>query len=195
MQDLTDKELMLKYQQGDTAVMNELLRRYKNPVYHFVLRLSQDAAFAQDIAQEVFVRIHTHRAYYKPCGKFSTWLFSIAHNLCISHLRKKKWHVLWPRSKEDPDKLVEFESSELSPKDVAENNDFSAVLKRCIQGLPFLQKEALILREYQNLDYGEISKILKKSLGAVKTLIHRARLNLKQKLLPHFKEIAGGYDE
>ncbi len=194
MHGLKDEEVMLKYKQGEPDAMDELLKRYKNPIYHFALRLTQDAAESQDIAQEVFLKLHQHRDDYEVLGKFSTWLFSIAHNLCISRLRRKKWLCLWPRQDNDDDCLVDFTSPELSPDEVASNNEMSVFLKKSIQGLPFLQKEALILREYHNLDYQEISSILKKSLGMVKTLIHRARLSLKKKLLPYVEETFGGID-
>jgi len=192
MQSLTDEQLMLNYQKGEMQAMDGLLERYKNPVYHFALRLSQDAAEAQDICQEVFLRIHQHRQNYQPSAKFCTWIFSITHNLCISRLRKKKWLVLWPRKKDEPDELMELENTDPSPQEVVSNNEFCGRLKECIQGLPFLQKEALLLREYQNLDYREIAEILNKSLGTVKTLIHRARQNLKLKLLPYIEEAKGG---
>ena len=189
---MKDEELMLNYQKGDMQAMNELLSRYKNPIYHFAYRLSQNTAEAQDIAQEVFLKIHQYRAVYAPSGKFSTWIFSIAHNSFISRLRKKKWLVFWPRKQDDPEELVDFESPDRSPEDIVSTNDISDKVKMSIQGLPFLQKEALILREYQNLDYREIARILKKSEGTVKTLIHRARQNLKVKLLPFLEEFKGG---
>lgn len=192
MQSLKDEEVMLEYQKGDTRAMDELLARYKNPIYAFAFRLSRDATEAQDITQEVFLRVHQYRQSYTACGSFRTWIFSIAHNLCVSRFRKIKRLVSWPKKGMDCDEPKEFASPEPSPQDLAAGNEFAAVLKRCIQGLPFLQKEALILREYENLDYQEIAKILKKSLGTVKTLIHRARTKLKEKLLPYLEEASGG---
>lgn len=192
MHGLRDEEVMLEYQKGKLEAMDELLRRYKNPVYHFAFRLTGNAAEAEDIAQEVFLRLHQSRATYAPIGKFSTWLFSIAHNLCVSRLRKKKWFCVWPMQKNDPEEPVDFPDPDPSPDEVVIKNEMSDILKKGIQGLPFLQKEALILREYENLDYQEIARILKKSLGTVKTLIHRARINLKEKLLPYLEEFKGG---
>ena len=192
MQDLRDEDVMLNYQKGEVQAMDELLRRYKNPVYHFAYRLVGNAAEAQDIAQEAFLRVHEHREDYEPKGKFSTWIFTITHNLTVSRLRKKKWWAIWPRRDDDAGSLVEFASSDPSPDDLASSNELSGVLKKCVQSLPFLQREALILREYQGLDYEEISKILHKSLGTVKTLIHRARQNLKVRLIPYEKEFKGG---
>lgn len=191
MNQVKDEELMLAYQQGEGVAMDELIRRYKNPVFRFSLRISGNVQEAQDIAQEVFLKVHVARASYQPTGKFSTWIFSIAHNAAVSRLRKRGWLMLWPRKAEEPDELVELPSCDPSPEETVSKNETSQILNKCIQGLSFLQREALVLREYQDLDYEEIATILKKSLGTVKTLIHRARMNLKAKLLPMIEESGG----
>lgn len=192
MQNLKDEELMCLYQKGEALAMDEIMRRYKNPICHFVYRLTRDAGEAEDIAQEVFLRVHQYRARYAPSGRFSTWIFGIAHHLFIDNIRKRRWFVFWPRRDDEPDAPVDFASPTPSAADETERKDLAETVKRCIQGLPFLQKEALILREYEKMDYEEIAKILNKSLGTVKTLIHRARENLKIKLLPYAKEFEGG---
>jgi RNA polymerase sigma-70 factor (ECF subfamily) len=192
MQQLSDEEVMLSYQKGQVEAMDELLRRYKVPIYQFAFRMSGNAVEAEDIAQEVFLRVHQSRSAYQPSGKFSTWIFTITHNLSLSRLRRKKQWALWPRQEDNPDAQVEFASSDPSPEEIVSGNELSDILKRCIQSLPFLQREALVLREYQGLDYQEIAKILNKSLGTVKTLIHRARQNLKDKLLPYAQELKKG---
>ena len=192
MQSLRDEEVMLNYQKGETEAMDELLRRYKNPIYHFAFRLIGNTSEAQDIAQEVFLKVHQSKDTYAPTGKFSTWIFSITHNLTLSRLRKNKWLVMWPRKEDNPDELKDFQSPDLSPDAVVCENEVSVIVKKCIQSLPFLQREALLLREYESLDYQDIAKILKKSLGTVKTLIYRARQNLKDKLLPYLEEFQGG---
>lgn len=193
MRELKDEELMCSYQKGDVPAMDEILRRYKNPVYSFIYRLSRSPEEAEDISQEVFLRVHQYRSRYTPSGKFSTWIFSIAHHLFIDSIRKKRWLISWPRKEDDPDELVDFASPTHSAAEISENQDLTAKVKSCIQGLPFLQKEALILREYEQMGYDEIGAILNKSLGTVKTLIHRARENLKNKLLPYAQEFKGGY--
>lgn len=185
---MTDEQLMLEYQNGDVSAMDELLVRYKNPVYHFAFRICRNEAEAQDITQEVFLKIHQCRLSYVQSGKFSTWIFSICHNACVSRLRKSKWLVFWPRNKDNEEELVDFKSPDPSPEEVTSGNDIASLVKENIQSLPFLQKEALVLREYEKLDYAEIAKILKKPLGTVKILIHRARQTLKEKLLPYIEE-------
>ncbi|MBM3244872.1 MAG: RNA polymerase sigma factor [Candidatus Omnitrophica bacterium] len=192
MQDLKDEEVMLEYQKGEVSAMDELLRRYKNPIYHFIFRLTGNSTEAEDIAQEVFLRIHEHKDNYRPTGKFSTWIFSIAHNLSISRFRKLKWLMFWPRQNDDPEALVDFESPDPSPQEEVAANEMNEVVKNSIQGLPFLQREALILCEYEKMNYEDIARILKKSPGTVKMLIYRARQNLKIRLLPIVKEFKGG---
>ncbi len=195
MQTLSDEELMLSYQNGKAIAMEEIVARYKDPIYRFAFRLGQDAVEARDIAQEVFLRVHQYKDTYRPIAKFRTWIFSIAHNLCMSRLRKSKWLIFWPRKQDEPDELMDFPSPNPSPEEIASQDEVSNIIKENIKGLPFLQREALVLREYEKLDYQEISKILHKSLGTVKTLIHRARQNLKIKLLPYLEEFKGGYNE
>ncbi|HOX54063.1 MAG TPA: RNA polymerase sigma factor [Candidatus Omnitrophota bacterium] len=182
---------MLKYQQGEYRAMDELLRRYKNPVYRFVFRLSLNMAEAQDITQEVFLRVHKNRMSYQPSGKFSTWIFSIAHNVFISRWRRQRRFLPWPTKNKDSEELAEFASPDPSPDETVYTDELSGIVRDCVKTLPLLQREALFLREFEKLDYDEIARILKKSLGTVKTLIHRARLNLKEKLLPFIKETGG----
>ncbi|MBU4488271.1 MAG: RNA polymerase sigma factor [Candidatus Omnitrophica bacterium] len=187
MQKLGDEAVMLKYQDGDVSAMDELLIRYKRPVYQFAFRLSRNEAEAKDIAQEVFLRVHQYRAAYRPTGKFSTWIFGIAHNVFVDRFRKAKWLISWPKRHGLQEEDIEVESPDPSPLEVATQNDLQETIKKCIQSLPFLQKEAIILREYENLDYAEIAKILKKPEGTIKTLIYRARQRLKEKLLPYIE--------
>lgn len=193
MQNLNDNEVMLKYQQGEYQAMDELLRRYKNPVYQFIFRLSLNMAEAQDITQEVFLRVHKNRMSYQPSGKFSTWIFSIAHNVFISRWRRQRRFLPWPTKDKDNEEPVEFASPDPSPDEIVYTDELSGIVRDCVKTLPLLQREALFLREFEKLDYDEIARILKKSLGTVKTLIHRARFNLKEKLLPFIKE-TGGYN-
>jgi RNA polymerase sigma factor (sigma-70 family) len=191
MKQFSDEELMLEYQKGKAEAMREIISRFKNPIYGFAYRIMHDAYEAEDVASEVFMKVHLAKDSYRPQAKLSTWLFTIAHNACVSRFRKKRMFVLWPRKTDDCEQLIDFESPEPSPRQVFFENEQDKVIKTCIQSLPFLQKEALILREFENMDYEQIAQILKKSLGTIKTLIHRARKNLKIKLLPYFEEQGG----
>ena len=192
MQGLRDEEVMAMYQKGDVLAMDELLKRYKNPIFHFAYRFLGNRDEAQEIAQEVFLRIHIQKDRYKPMGKFSTWIFAIAHHLCVSVIRKRRRFVLWPRKKDQEDAYVDFSSSDPSPDESTIQNDLQKTVKRCIDTLPFLQKEALVLREYHAMSYEDIAATMKRSINTVKSLVHRARMNLKQKLLPIVYEVERG---
>lgn len=192
MQKLTDEKLMLNYQKGDVLAMDEMLSRYKNPIFHFAYRFLGSTEEAQDVAQEVFFRLHQQKDLYRPIGKFSTWIFSIAHNLCISFIRKNKRFVLWPRKKDSQNELVDFPDSGPSPSEQVAQNELAKKVQLFINTLPFLQKEALILREYHDFSYEEISETMKKPLNTVKSLVHRARMGLKEKLLPFINGVERG---
>lgn len=192
MRNFTDEDLMREYQQGNGAAMEEIVRRYKIPVFRFTCRLCRNAAEAEDIAQEVFLRVHQYRHSYAPRGKFSTWIFGIAHHLFVSRLRKQRWVIPWPKKNVETDEPVEFASSEPSPQETAANNETAGILKQCIESLPLLQKEALILREFHQMNYQEIAGVLNQSLGTVKTLIHRARGALKDKMSAIIEGVQGG---
>lgn len=192
MQGLRDEEVMMEYQKGNLAAMGELVQRYKNPVFSFAYRFLGDREEAREIAQEVFLRLHIHKTSYRPTGKFSTWIFSIAHNLCVSVVRRRRRFVLWPRKSKDDDGYVDVADSNPSPDTRAEENDVQQTIKRCINELPFLQKEALVLREYQSMSYEDIAVTMKQPVNTVKSLIHRARINLKEKLLPLVHEAGRG---
>lgn len=192
MHSLTDEQVMVEYQKGEAAAMDELLRRYKHPVFNFCFRLLGNYHEAEETAQEVFLRIHVHKGTYEPERKFTTWMFAIAHHICISVVRKRKWTISWPRKKEDADAFVERPSDTPSPQAEAESREINKVIHQCIKKLPFLQKEALILREFYRLSYREIADAMGQPLNSVKSLVFRAREELKSKLLAALKEAEGG---
>ncbi len=191
MDERSDEQLMLEYKRGNAEAMDEFLKRYKNPLFRFIYRMSRNTAEAEEITQEVFMRVHEYRNSYRPTGKFSTWLFGIAHNLYVSRLRKRKPFLPWPTRPDNPDEQADFASPALSPMETAASQELSEAIRQCIGELPFLQREALILREYEGLDYEEISEILHKPLGTVKTLIYRARMALRDMLVPLIDEEGG----
>ncbi len=193
MQDLQDEILMEKYQRGEAGAMDVLLARYKNPLFRFAWRMCKSQSQAEEVAQEVFLKVHQHRASYRPGASVRTWFFSICHNLCVSRLRRGWREVLMPRREDDEGNeiTVDVVSNEPSPFDEAAQSDAAQLVKKCLHRLPFLQREALVLREYEQLNYREIAHILKKPEGTVKTLIFRARASLQEMMLPYVKEMQG----
>jgi RNA polymerase sigma-70 factor (ECF subfamily) len=179
---------MSRYQNGEAAAMNELVRRYKNPVFRYLFRLTANSAEAEELAQDVFLRVHQNRLSYQPQGSFRSWIFSIAHNLYVSAIRKRKWLTPWPRKGADSDEPMDLASPAPSPDLLACAADISITVQQAVQKLPLLQREALILREYEKLEYAEIAKILQAPIGTIKTLIYRAKENLRAELLPIVNE-------
>ncbi|MFC1752726.1 RNA polymerase sigma factor [Thermoproteota archaeon] len=192
MQGLTDEQVMLAYQEGNVLAMDEILKRYKNPIFHFSYRLLGSYEEAQEVAQEVFFKVHLKKEAYRVKGKFSTWIFTIAHNLCISLIRRRKWILPWPRQKDQQEAYVDFPSSDPSPEEKVTQNELQKAVKLCIDKLPFLQKEALVLREYHKMPYEDIAQTMKRSINTIKSLVHRARMNLKEDLLPIVEEVERG---
>jgi len=193
---LSDEELLVLYRNGEAGAMDQLVARYKNAICAFVYRMDRRPSDSEDIAQEVFLKVHEFRHTFDPGRKFSTWIFGIAHNICLNRVRKDKWFAFWPKESPDSDKPKEFESPGLSPRDAAEEKERAELVKKCIQALPFLQKECLVLREYENMDYKEIADVIKKPIGTVRILLYSARQNLKATLLPYIEaSTKGGSNE
>ena len=183
-----DVKLMLAFQKGDESCFNEIFTKYEKPLINFIYRFIGTRIDAEDLAQEVFLRIYKAKNSYKPKAKFSTWIYKIASNLCIDYQRKCS-RRLQPASIDNPISTDEGEIvretsdiSQQTPDVLAERKQISKTIKSCLLSLPTNQRLAISLRVYENKSYREISKILGCSVSAVESLIFRARQNLKEKL-------------
>lgn len=179
----TDEELIARFQQGDENAYIELVHRYRNRIMTFIFRFVGDMDQAEDLVQDTFVKVYTHRHYYKEIAKFSTWIYTIAGNLARTELRKKKRRKVTSLSHmgtEDKDydlPAVQPDSGELVQSEFVEKQ-----IQRAIEELPQHFKTVIILRDIQELSYEEISKIVDVPLGTVKSRINRARLQLQESL-------------
>ncbi len=183
---------MVDYQAGNIEVLEEIFQRYKVKMFNYSLRLLGNRADAEDVVGQAFYILTSKKDAYKPQARFSTWFYTIAHNLCIDRLRKRKRVVfMWFKKNCESNELEQWDIPD--PKDLAnsefEKNDLAGLVKKAIWKLPLGQKEAVILREYQGLSYEEIGKILECSRSKVKILIFRARQRLKKQLLPVLAEV------
>ena len=186
----SDEELIAAYQRGDAKALTMLFDHYKKPILNYALRIVGNRADAEDVTSDVFIAVMTKKETYQPKAKFSTWLFTIARNFCISKLRKKKnIFSLWMQGSDSGEyELLDVPDTEPRADHRLKEKEMTAHVKKAIEKLPETQREALVLREYQNLSYEEISQILNCSLENVKVLIFRARERLRQELASFMME-------
>jgi RNA polymerase sigma-70 factor (ECF subfamily) len=181
-----DAMLMLRVRDGDDTAFDLLMTRYQKPVQNFIYRMIPDAALAEELAQDVFVRIYLARKSYVPTARFTTWLFKVATNTTLKHLRKHK-RVL--READLPGDGGEGLRPELgvaegdSALDRIEQEELARLVRRALGRLPPKEQAALILRKYHDCSYQEIAETMKCSVGAIKTYIHRGKLRMKGLLL------------
>ena len=191
---LSDEDLMARAAIDDTMAFTELVRRYQTRVIHLVSRLLNDRTVSEDLAQEVFVRVHLHRRNYRTGSKFSSWLFTIAANLAKNEIRRRKRRRNWTSLDEMQEHLADASMQFADPKANREvdleREQLSGVVGEAIATLPERYRVALVLRDIDGLAYEEISQILKIPGGTVRSRINRARLMLKRKLEPMLRREA-----
>ncbi len=178
---LTDEQLILKFQKEDIDAFNEIVYRYKDRVVNFLYRYTGSREESEDIAQDAFLRLYKSKHLYREIGKFSTWFYTIAINIAKTNLRKKNKYkaISINNYNEDGDKDYELTSKMAATDESANAVSENYHIQKAIDSLEDFQKEVILLRDIQNLDYEEISKILNIPLGTVKSRINRARESLK----------------
>jgi len=178
---------MLAYKMGDASALEELFVRYKRPILNYALRILRNLADAEEVVSETFYNLVNKHDNYRVQAKFSTWLYTIAHNIACDKIRKKARVVfLWFRKDAQSEELeqIDLPDTKDTPDLRAEQAEAAELVKQAVQSLPPAYREAVILREYQGLDYQEISKVMGCSLAKVKVLIFRARERLRRQLQP-----------
>ena len=181
-----DVQCMARLQKGEDTALNELMARWQQPLVSFILRYTGNAEDALDLAQETFVRVFESRDRYEPRGRFSTWLFTIATNLCHNQARWRARHptVTLHGSGEDDD--AGLESTLPAPGDTpaaaAERRDLARAVRAHVQALPHDLKTVVLLFEYQDRGYEEIAAALGCTPKAVETRLYRARQILRESL-------------
>jgi RNA polymerase sigma-70 factor, ECF subfamily len=186
----TDVQLMLDVKAGDEASFELLLRKYRTPLTNFLYRMVRDSAVAEDLAQEVFLRVYRARREYAPSAKFTTWMFRIATNLALNSVRDN-WHRKAEVSMDQSNDTGEDDVRALEVPDRAPNVEQSLVARsrstfilKAIHALPEKQRAAVLLHKYQELDYDEIARVLDCSESALKSLLFRAYETLRVELAP-----------
>ena len=179
MSDKTDEELIKKFQNGDISAYNHLIYRYKDKLLNYIYQFVHDLDLAEDLLQDTFLKVYTHKNSYKNIAKFSTWIYTIAGNFAKTELRKTKRRKTYSNSEliYSEDELVVPDYSNEPDKDIIDKS-LKQDLQECLSNLPLDFKTIIILRDIQELSYDEISIIVELPLGTVKSRINRARLKL-----------------
>jgi len=183
----TDQEVVELARKGEEAAYRELLRRYQRPVFSLIYRMVRDRELAEDLAQETFVKVLNALDRYRPEYKFSSWVFKIANNAAIDHLRKKELDTLSLEGGPDATTPERVEATALqlgdqteSPLEELEARELGSTIEKAIGCLRPEYRSCIILRHVEGRPYEEIAGILDLPLGTVKTYIHRARAELKE---------------
>ena len=187
-----DAALMLRVKQGDRDAFEALVEKYKQPVMNLVYRTLADATEAEDLSQHVFLQVYKSAHRYEVSARFSTWIFTIARNLCLNEIRRRSRHPadsldeVSPENEEQPLRQVE-DLRNFSPPDALLQSELEERVELAMAELPEKQRTALLLCRQEELSYEEMAQVLGCSLSATKSLIHRARETLKQVLKPYLR--------
>ena len=186
---LSDPAVVEQARKGSEAAYRELLTRYERPVFSLIFRMVRDRETAEDLAQETFIKVLNNLDRYSPEFKFSSWLFKIANNLTIDHLRRRRVDTI---SIEGAPDAVTAESAKAtsisvvsaneSPLEELESRELGTAIERAIGTLRPEYRACIMLRHVEDKSYEEIAEIVKLPLGTVKTYIHRARHELRAAL-------------
>src|SRR5581483_720520 len=187
-----DAALMLRVKRGDSEAFAELVNKYKQPVMNVIYRVLRDPTEAEDLAQNVFVQVYKSADRYKASARFTTWLFTIARNLCLNEIRRRSRHPAdslegsHSDSEDQPNRQFE-DPKTASPPDTLLSRELEQKVEQALAELPENQRTAIVLCRQEELSYEEIAEVLGCSLSATKSLIHRGREALKEKLKPYLR--------
>jgi RNA polymerase sigma-70 factor (ECF subfamily) len=184
---LSDAEMMLRVKAGDDSAFDYLVQKYRRPMIGFMYRMARNTAAAEDLAQEVFLRVYRSRANYEASAKFTTWLYRIATNLGVNHARDTRHE-----RPENTMNLDEPDSETGTTPDLADKTltveerilrrERLTAIRQKVEALPERQKLAVLMHKYQEMDYRQIAEVLKLSESATKSLLFRAYETLREQL-------------
>ena len=183
----SDADIMLRVKAGDQSAFEYLVQKYRRPMLSFMYRMARNAAVAEDLAQEVFLRVYRSRETYEPSAKFSTWLYRIATNLAVNHARdtrheRPEVQVSLDEPDEESGATLELPDAALNAEQQIVRRERLLAIRKKIEALPEQQRLAVIMHKYQQMDYKQIADVLKKSESATKSLLFRAYETLREQL-------------
>ncbi|MFV1994562.1 MAG: RNA polymerase sigma factor [Verrucomicrobiales bacterium] len=184
-------ELMLRVKKGDIPAFEELIEIHQMAVIGTIAKMMGNPSDAEDLAQQVFVRIWKSASRYEPRAKFTTWLFTITRNLVFNEMRRRyRKHEVSMEAAQEEYHILLPDKNNPRPDDAALHEELQRAIDAAIDKLPEKQRLAVILRRYENLPYEEISVVLDLSVSAVKSLLFRARTDLREHLKAYLEEDA-----
>lgn len=189
---VSDEVLVARFKEGDESSFKELVERYQSRVYSIVLAMLGDKNDADDLSQEVFLKVYRFIHQFKGRSKFFTWLYRLTINTCISARNKKKRNdqILLSQSfKKDFTPIDTLQNDAKSPIEILQNRELEKKIKLALDSLSDGLKEVFVLREIEDLSYKQLSRILHCPEGTVKSRLFRAREELKKKLMPYIDEL------
>jgi RNA polymerase sigma-70 factor (ECF subfamily) len=186
---------MLRAGQGDKGAFNIIVRRYTSRMVNLAYQIVGDRDLAEDVAQDTFLRAYRSAARYREISKFSTWLYTIAINLCRNELRRRKFRTYsleGMAERQDDDRLrIDIADETTKPDLDLERKETGRLVREAVASLPEKFRTPLVLRDIQELSYEEIGEIMELPEGTVKSRINRGRLRVKEILKPLFEETDG----
>jgi RNA polymerase sigma-70 factor (ECF subfamily) len=183
----TDADIMLRVKTGDQSAFEYLVQKYRRPMVSFMYRMARNSAAAEDLAQEVFLRVYRSRETYEASAKFTTWLYRIATNLAVNHARDSRHErpevqVSLDEPDDDTGSTLELPDASLNAEQQMVRRERMLAIRRKVEALPEQQRLAVIMHKYQQMDYKQIADVLKKSESATKSLLFRAYETLRDQL-------------
>jgi RNA polymerase sigma-70 factor (ECF subfamily) len=183
----TDAEVMLRVKAGDQSAFDYLVQKYRRPLVSFMYRMARNATVAEDLAQEVFLRVYRSRQTYEASAKFTTWLYRIATNLAVNHARDSRHErpevtVSLDEPDEETGTTMDLADSKISAEEALLRRERMLAIRSKVEALPERQKLAILMHKYQQLDYKQIAEVLKLSESATKSLLFRAYETLREQL-------------
>ena len=184
---LTDAEIMLRVGEGDDAGFNYLIEKYRKPIIHFMFRMVRNQAQAEELAQEVFLRVYRSRLTYRADARFTTWLYRIATNLGVNNARDTKYERAAQNvylDQADPETGTTPDIADSTPlveQELLKEERMKAI-RQHVLALPERQRAAVLMHKYQGMDYKQIGEVLKLSESATKSLLFRAYQTLRDRL-------------
>jgi len=187
LSELSDAEVMLLAGTGDDSAFEYLVDKFRRPIVSFMYRMTHNQAIAEELAQEVFLRVYRSRSSYQAEAKFSTWLYRIATNLAVNHARdtrSERTAATVNLDEPDPETGTTPDVADATPNVEADilRDERMAAIRKHVMALPERQRVAVLMHKYQGLDYREIGRVLKLSESATKSLLFRAYETLRERL-------------